>query len=87
MTTMSCECSSEAITGEGRVSLRRAPVDLGLSLSDPAAKTHAAGLCARGKTGRQPLAIKASRQAERSPRSRFCRAGQMPTAGAGVGHF
>jgi hypothetical protein len=46
MTTMSCSVFVEAITGEGRVSLRRVPVDLGLGLwlNEPAAKTHAAGL-------------------------------------------
>ena len=42
-----------AITREGSVTLRRALIDLGLCvwLNDPAAKTYAAGLRARGKKG------------------------------------
>jgi transposase len=42
-----------AISREGNVELRRALIDLGVGLwlNDPAAKTHAAGLRARGKKG------------------------------------
>ena len=42
-----------AISREGSVALRRALIDLGIGLwhSDPAAKTYAAGLKARGKHG------------------------------------
>lgn len=42
-----------AISREGSVTLRRALIDLGMGLwlNDPAAKTYAAGLRARGKKG------------------------------------
>ena len=42
-----------AISREGNVALRRALIDLGIGLwlNEPAAKTYAAGLRARGKKG------------------------------------